>query len=79
MTDETLVPAPYRPNNLRVVLARKGIRQSQLAARLGISRAQMSELVAGRRGVSLDNAYRISALLGEPITEVFPPRTAPPA
>ncbi|MEO0669119.1 MAG: HigA family addiction module antitoxin [Pseudomonadota bacterium] len=58
---------PYSPGNFikSDILDFFGISQGELAARLGVSRRSVNELVSGKRGVSTEMAYRLSKLTGQ--------------
>jgi addiction module HigA family antidote len=41
-----------------------GLTQAQLAAALGISRVRYSEIASGKRGVTIDTAFRLGRVFG---------------
>jgi transcriptional regulator with XRE-family HTH domain len=58
-------------NNLAECLAAKGIKQSQLARRFGLSRAHVSRLVRGTVMPSLGLALRFAKYFGRPLDSIF--------
>lgn len=52
---------------------RLGLSQAQLAERLGVSRQTVISIEKGRFDPSLPLAFRLSAVLGRPIEELFTP------
>ena len=58
-------------NELRVLRARHELSQGDLAARLGVSRQTINAIETGRYDPSLPLAFRIAALFGMPIEEIF--------
>lgn len=58
-------PKPTRPGELLFhdVLPALGMTQTKLAARLGVSRLSVSELLHGKRALSADIAVRLARLL----------------
>lgn len=50
-----------RMTQLRAYLLAKGLKQSDFAAKIGVSRAYLSEIVSGDKTPSLDVAFRIEA------------------
>lgn len=53
------------------VLEERGISQSELARRAGLSRAAISDIVSGRRGIGKNAATSIARALKLPPEEVF--------
>lgn len=58
-------------NRLRALRAERGWSQAQLALRLGVSRQTVNAIETGRYEPSLGLAFRIAALFGEAIEEIF--------
>lgn len=60
-------------NRLRALSAEVGWSQAALAERLGVSRQTVNAILTGRYDPSLPLAFRISAVFGLPIEELFYP------
>ena len=58
-------------NRLRVLRAEKGWTQAELAERLGVSRQAVNALETEKHDPSLDLAYRIAALFGAAVEDIF--------
>jgi len=58
-------------SRLRVLRAERGWSQHELAQRLGVSRQTINAIETERYDPSLPLAFRIAALFGEPIEEIF--------
>lgn len=58
-------------NKLAECLAGKGIRQSQLARRLGLSRAHVSRLAAGGVQPSIELALKLARYFERPVESIF--------
>lgn len=58
-------------NRLRELRTGRGWTQEELGRRLGVSRQAVIALESDRHDPSLDLAYRIAALFGEPVETVF--------
>ena len=58
-------------NELRVLRARHELSQAQLAERLGVSRQTVNAIETGRYDPSLSLAFKIAALFGHRIEEIF--------
>ncbi len=58
-------------NRLRVLRAEKGWTQEDLGKRLGVSRQAVNALETEKHDPSLDLAYRIAALFGLTVEEIF--------
>ncbi len=58
-------------NRIEELRNEKGIRQEELAKELGVSRQTISSLENGRYNPSILLAYKIAALFGKTIEEVF--------
>lgn len=58
-------------NRLRVLRAERGWSQRELAERLGVSRQTVNAIETGRYEPSLRLAFRVAALFGEPVEEIF--------
>ena len=52
--------------------AERGLTQEQLSAAIGVSRQAINALETERHDPSLDLAYRISAVLGLAVEDIFP-------
>jgi putative transcriptional regulator len=60
-------------NELRVLRAAQGWSQGELAERLGVSRQTVNALETGKYDPSLELAFRIAALFGRRIEDIFQP------
>ena len=58
-------------NRLKDLRAAKGWTQADLGERLGVSRQAIIALESDKHDPSLDLAYRIAALFGEPVEAIF--------
>ena len=58
-------------NRLKVLRAMRGWSQSDLAAKLEVSRQSVNAIETGRYAPSLPLAFRIAELFAVPIEEVF--------
>lgn len=58
-------------NRLKDLRADRGWTQADLGARLGVSRQAIIALESDKHDPSLDLAYRIAALFGEPVEAIF--------
>jgi len=58
-------------NRLREVRRRKGLRQSDLAKKVGIFQSEISEIETGERKPSVYLAKRIAKALGVSLDELF--------
>ena len=58
-------------NRVRVLRAERDWSQVDLASRLGVSRQTVNAIETQRCEPSLSLAFRIAALFGEPIEEIF--------
>ena len=56
---------------LEKTLRERGVTQGALAKELGISGAMLSRIIHGKRRPGIDNALRISKLLGVPMETFF--------
>jgi len=52
-----------------------GLKQYQLAAKLGITAPVLSEIETGRRGLSDELKAQIAGILGRTVQELFPGET----
>lgn len=66
-------------NRLRVLRAERGWSQSDLAARLGVSRQSVNAIETGRYDPSLPLAFRIAELFDLAIESVFTSPSSAPA
>lgn len=55
----------------RIRLARTGLTQAELARRVGATRQTILSIEAEKYAPSLELAFRIAHVLGEPLEEVF--------
>lgn len=60
-------------NRLRVLRAERNLSQADLADRLDVSRQTVNAIETGRYDPSLPLAFRIAALFGRHIEEIFSP------
>jgi len=58
-------------NRLRELRTGRGWTQEELGKRLGVSRQAVIALETDKHDPSLDLAYRIAALFGEPVEAIF--------
>lgn len=58
-------------NRLRELRAVRGWTQEELGKRLGVSRQAVIAIESDKHDPSLDLAYRIAALFGEPVEAIF--------
>lgn len=58
-------------NRLKDLRAARGWTQADLGQRLGVSRQAIIAIESDRHDPSLDLAYRIAALFGEPVEAIF--------
>ena len=58
-------------NRLRELRAARGWTQAELGERLRVSRQAVIALESDKHDPSLDLAYRIAALFGEPVEAIF--------
>ena len=66
-------------NELRVLRARHALSQADLGEKLGVSRQTVNAIETGRYDPSLSLAFKIAALFGRPIEEIFTSDDGPPA
>ena len=58
-------------NRLRVLRAEKGWSQAELGQRIGVSRQAINALETEKHDPSLDLAYRLAALFGAAVEDIF--------
>lgn len=58
-------------NQLKALRAARGWTQADLGERLGVSRQAIIAIESDKHDPSLDLAYRIAALFGEPVEAIF--------
>lgn len=58
-------------NRLRELRSARGWTQAELGERLGVSRQAVIALESDKHDPSLDLAYRIAALFGQPVEAIF--------
>ncbi len=65
-------------NRLRVLRAEQNLSQADLADKLDVSRQTVNAIETGRYDPSLPLAFRIAALFGRSIEEIFTPNGSKP-
>lgn len=60
-------------NRLRETRKKSGFTQQEMASKIGISESYYCQLETGKRRMSLDNALKISSILGKTPDEIFLP------
>ena len=73
VTDHANVP-PYRAllgRNVKELRALRGIRQEELAAQIGMSRAYLSSIERGQKAATIDTIAKIAEGLGVPIIRLL--------
>ncbi|MEE6272999.1 helix-turn-helix transcriptional regulator [Georgenia wangjunii] len=60
-------------NRLRVLRAERAWTQQDLAQRLGVSRQAVNAIETGKHDPSLPLAFRLAAVFGRPIEDLFTP------
>jgi putative transcriptional regulator len=58
-------------NRLRVLRAEKGWTQEDLGKAIGVSRQAVNALETEKHDPSLDLAYRLAAIFGQPVESIF--------
>lgn len=58
-------------NRLKELRSARGWTQEELGKRLGVSRQAVIAIESDKHDPSLDLAYRIAALFGEPVEAIF--------
>lgn len=58
-------------NRLRVLRAEKGWTQEDLGKAIGVSRQAVNALETEKHDPSLDLAYRIASVFGQPVESIF--------
>ena len=58
-------------SELRILRARHSLSQAELAEKLGVSRQTVNAIETGRYDPSLSLAFKIAALFGRTIEEIF--------
>jgi putative transcriptional regulator len=58
-------------NRLKELRARHGLSQAELGEKVGVSRQAVNALETDKHTPSLDLAYRIAAVFGESVEDVF--------
>jgi putative transcriptional regulator len=64
-------------NRMKELRARRGWTQEELGRAIGVSRQAVNALETEKHDPSLDLAYRISAVFGEPVEAIFTNPHAP--
>ena len=73
--------ADYRPllgSRLREIMERKGITQKQLEADSGVPQSNLSAIIGGKQGVSVERLNKLALALGVSQEELTGPPVAPP-
>jgi putative transcriptional regulator len=60
-------------NRLRVLRAERSLSQAELASQLDVSRQTVNAIETGKYDPSLPLAFRIAALFGQRIEDIFAP------
>jgi putative transcriptional regulator len=60
-------------NVLRILRAERNWSQGELSVRLGVSRQAINAIETGKHDPSLDLAFKMAALFGRPIEQIFDP------
>ena len=58
-------------NRLKVLRAEKGWTQEDLGKAIGVSRQAVNALETEKHDPSLDLAYRLAAIFGQPVESIF--------
>ena len=58
-------------NRLRVLRAERGWTQEDLGKAIGVSRQAVNALETEKHDPSLDLAYRLAAIFGQPVESIF--------
>ena len=58
-------------NRLKLLRTERGWTQADLGDQLGVSRQAVNALETEKHDPSLDLAYRIAALFGQPVEDIF--------
>lgn len=64
-------------NRLRVLRAEKAWSQAELAERLNVSRQAVNAIETGKHDPSLELAFKIALVFGQPIEAIFDPKLPP--
>jgi putative transcriptional regulator len=65
-------------NRLKVLRAQTGWTQAELAQRLGVTRQTVNVIENGKYDPSLPLAFKIAAVFGRPVEEIFLPDAQEP-
>jgi len=65
-------------NRLKVLRAERDWSQAALASRLGVSRQTVNAIERGKYDPSLPLAFKLAAVFGQRIEDIFTPDAAPP-
>lgn len=68
---------PHTPSaetgaNVRAEMARRGVSQTDLSARLGMNQSQISKRLSGTIAFTIDELVAIATTLGVPLTALLP-------
>lgn len=58
-------------NKLKEILDERGIKQTWLADKVGVTKGNMSNILSNRQQTTIDMAFKISELLDMKIEEIF--------
>jgi len=64
-------PAEIAAENVRGLMGRHQIRQTQIAVLLGISQAAVSKRVRGETPFSVEELTKVAGLFGVPVTDLL--------
>jgi len=70
--DREEIMDPIKNKFLKAAIKRAGLKQKQVAYRIGIAESKLSNIVNGYTRVTEEEASDISSMLGEPVSKLFP-------
>jgi len=56
---------------LRSILKKRGLTQEEFAAEIGISQAQLSRILSGKRRLSVNKVIQLSKITGIPLEKFY--------
>lgn len=65
-------PLGPNPNKVRLALVLTGKRQADVRRALGMTAPQLSKIVRGEHGATLETARQLARYFGVPIEDLFP-------